>query len=295
MRSPNTAALFAALKLESWANIVAAFALKLICDKTKNMELITLLDQKQYEKAKLLNKMTNDDFYYGELAQLALSSSAIKLLHDSPKKYHYVTNYGGPETQGLRDGWLLHCLLLEPEKFDKQIFVDVQSKNTKAYKEAAAENADRVFTVKEKNQAERLADAVLKNEQALRLLNNSKFEVPVIGNVLGMPFRGKADILSANGICDIKTTSDIKAFPYAAKKYGYDIQVYLYCELFGVQYFDFKFLVIDKSSLDLGIWDCSEEFYLSGKQKVKLGIDTFVKYFMKQEIEVNDYIIKGTL
>ena len=177
----------------------------------------------------------------------------------------------------------------------KEIFLDVQSKNTKAYKEAVKENKDRVFTAKEKSDAERLADAVLKNEQALRLLDNSQFEVPVIGNVLGMPFRGKADILSDNGICDIKTTSDIKAFPYAAKKYGYDIQVYLYCELFGVQYFDFKFLVIDKSSLDVGIWDCSEEFYLSGQHKVQQGIDTYIKYFMKQEIDVNDYIIKGTL
>ena len=57
------------------------------------MELITLLDQKQHTKAELLNKMADDDFYYGELGQLALSSSAIKLLYDSPKKYHYVTQY----------------------------------------------------------------------------------------------------------------------------------------------------------------------------------------------------------
>tara|TARA_A200000159_G_scaffold38607_1_gene34978 strand:+ start:5925 stop:6704 length:780 start_codon:yes stop_codon:yes gene_type:complete len=259
------------------------------------MELITLLDQKQHTKAELLNKMADDDFYYGELGQLALSSSAIKLLYDSPKKYHYVTQYGGQETQGLRDGWLLHCLLLEPTKFSEQIFLDVQSKNTKAYKEAVKESAGRVFTAKEKRDAERLADAVLKNEQALRLLDNSQFEVPVIGNVMGMPFRGKADVLNQNGICDIKTTSDIKAFPYAAKKYGYDIQVFLYCELFGVQYFDFKFLVIDKSSLDVGIWDCSEEFYLSGQQKVKHGIATYTKYFMKEDVDVDNYIIKGTL
>lgn len=258
------------------------------------MELITLLDQKDYKKNDLLNKMQDDVFYYGELNEIALSSSSIKLLYDSPKKYHYVTKYGNPSTQGLRDGWLLHCLLLEPEKFDEQIFVDVQSKNTKKYKEAVEEHGT-VYTMKEKQDAERLADAVLKNEQALRLLDKSEFEVPAIGEVMGMPFRGKADVLSKNGITDIKTTSDIKAFPYSARKYGYDIQVYLYCKLFNVQYFDFKFLVIDKGTLDIGIWDCSEEFYLSGEQKVKKGIETYITYFMKQEVEVNDYVITGTL
>lgn len=258
------------------------------------MELITLLDQKDYKKNDLLNKMQDDEFYYGELNKIALSSSSIKLLYDSPKKYYYVTKYGNTSTQGLRDGWLLHCLLLEPEKFDEQIFVDVQSKNTKKYKEAVEEHGT-VYTAKEKSDAERLADAVLKNEQALRLLSNAQYEVPIIGDVMGMPFRGKADILSKNGICDIKTTSDIKAFPYSAKKYGYDIQVYLYCKLFGVQYFDFKFLVIDKGTLDIGIWDVSEEFYLSGEQKVAKGIDTYMTYFLKEEAEVNDYVITGTL
>ena len=258
------------------------------------MEVITLLDQKDYKKNDLINKMYDDEYYYGELSKIALSSSAIKLLYESPKKYHYITQYGSQSSQGMRDGWLLHCLLLEPEKFDQQIFVDVQSKNSKAYKEAVAEHGT-VYTAKEKSDAERLADAVLKNEQALRLLDNSQYEVPIIGQVMGMPFRGKADILSKNGICDIKTCSDIKAFPYSARKYGYDIQVYLYCQLFNVQYFDFKFLVVDKSTLDIGIWDCSEEFYLSGEEKVMKGIDTFMTYFLKEEIEVNDYIITGTL
>ena len=258
------------------------------------MKKITLLDRNEYTVEDLIKRMYDDSYYYGELNDIVLSSSSIKLLYDSPKKYHYVSTYGSPSTQGLRDGWLLHCLLLEPNKFHEQIFIDVQSKNTKKYKEAKEEYG-RVYTQKEKTDAERLADAVLKNEQALQLMQNSKFEQPMIGEVFGMPFRGKADIINDNGICDIKTCADIKAFPYSAKKYGYDIQVFLYCNLFNVEYFDFKFLVIDKGSLDLGIWDCSEEFYLSGKEKVLKGIDTYMTYFLKQEIEVNDYIIKGVL
>ena len=185
---------------------------------------IQLLDQKKYDKAKVINKMTDDDFYYGELNRLALSSSSIKLLVDSPKKYHYITKYGQSESQGLRDGTLLHTLILEPEKWDKFHFVDVASKNAKAYKEAKAEFGV-VYTRTEKENAERVADALLKNEVALRMLSGASFEVPILGEVMSMPFRGKADILTNKGITDIKTTSDIKAFPYSAEKYGYDIQV----------------------------------------------------------------------
>ena len=256
---------------------------------------IKLLDDKQYDYCKVKERMYDDSFYYGELNQLALSSSSIKLLVDSPKKYHFINKYGHGESQGLRDGTLLHTLILEPEKWDQFHFVDVLSKNSKAYKDAKAEFGT-VYTKKEKQDAERVADAILKNEYALQLMSDCEFEVPVLGEVLGMPFRGKADILGKNRICDIKTTSDIKGFAYAARKYGYDVQVYLYCNLFDIHYSDFKFLVVDKGSLDIGVWDVSEDFYLKGKAKVELGIKTYKEYFYNTpEPELNNYIIKGTL
>lgn len=240
---------------------------------------IKLLDGQLYDKQLLLDNMYEDEFYYGELSRLALSSSALKLLLDSPKKYYYITKYGDNlETQGLRDGRLLHTLVLEPDKFEQFQFVDVQSKNTKKYKEAK-EQYGVVYTQKEKNDAERLADALLRNDLVGSLMQNTDFEVPAIGLVHGYPFRGKADILSATGVCDIKTTTDIKAFKYSAQKYGYDVQAYLYCQLFDKQYFDFKFLVIDKGSLDIGVYECSEEFYLQGEEKVKIAIDRYKEYF----------------
>ena len=80
--------------------------------------------------------MVDDHFYYGELASLVLSSSSLKLLLSSPKTYKFVTKYGSKETQPLRDGRLIHLSILEPDKFQEQIFVNVASKNYKAYREA---------------------------------------------------------------------------------------------------------------------------------------------------------------
>jgi len=257
------------------------------------MSKITLLDQSVWEKKELTKKMNDDSFYYGEMSKIALSSSSIKLLLDSPKTYDYVTRYGSAESDALRAGWLFHTAILEPEVFHAQRFIDVQSKNTKAYK-LAKEEYGKVFTMKEKNDAERMADAFFKNEKAMSYITKCNFEVPIVGNVLDYPFRGKADVFCGDSICDLKSTSDLRAFPYSAKKYGYDIQVFIYCELFGVSYENFSFIAVDKGSLDIGIFHVSEEFYLSGKAKTQEGINRYHTFFEMGQ-DLNNYYIEGVL
>ena len=257
------------------------------------MDTIELLNGELFRQDEILELMKSDDFYYGYLGKAALSSSSIKLLLDSPKKYKYVTEYGSQESNALDAGWLFHTAILEPDVFEKQIFVDVQSKNSKAYKLAKEEHG-KVFTMKQKNDAERLADAFLRNEHALQLITNCEFEVPAIKMIHGYAFRCKADVLDSYRIVDLKTTSDLKAFPYAARKYGYDVQVYLYSELFNKSYEEFKFIAIDKGSLDIGIYDCSEAFYNSGKEKVTKAIETFETFFINGA-DIDSYCIKGTL
>ena len=257
------------------------------------MDTIELLNGELFRQDEILELMKSDDFYYGYLGKAALSSSSIKLLLDSPKKYKYVTEYGSQESNALDAGWLFHTAILEPDVFEKQIFVDVQSKNSKAYKLAKEEHG-KVYTIKQKRDAERLADAFLRNEHALQLITNCEFEVPAIKMIHGYAFRGKADVLDSYRIVDLKTTSDLKAFPYAARKYGYDVQVYIYSELFNKPYEEFKFIAIDKGSLDIGIFDVSEAFYNSGKEKVTRAIQTFETFFINGA-DIDSYCIKGTL
>jgi len=255
---------------------------------------IKLLDGKYYDKTELLERMQDDEFYYGELNRLALSSSSLKTLLSSPKTYKFSLEYGSPSSQALRDGWLFHTAILEPNVFEAQTFIDVQSKNTKKFREAKAENP-RVFTAKEKSDAERLADAFLRNEHAKELIRNSEFEVPVIGEVMGMPFRGKADVLASNRIVDLKTSSSsVKDFHYSAQKYSYDVQCYLYCNLFNLSHKDFYFLVLDKGSLDIGIFNCSEEFYYRGEEKVEKALDLYNKFFI-EGADLDNYCLTGEL
>ena len=255
---------------------------------------IKLLDGKYYDRVELLERMEDDSFYYGELNKLALSSSSLKQLLSSPKTYKFSLEYGSGESQALRDGWLFHTAILEPEVFAAQTFIDVQSKNTKKFREAKAENP-RVFTAKERSDADRLVDAFYRNEHAKELITKAEFEIPAIDNVLGFPFRGKADVIGFDYIADLKTTGNLKDFKWAAKKYGYDAQAYIYCNLFDIDYKNFHFFAIDKGTGDLGIYDITENFYNSGKDKVEYGIKVFEKYFVNKEDEINSYIIKDTL
>ena len=255
---------------------------------------IKLLDGKYYDRVELLERMEDDSFYYGELNKLALSSSSLKQLLSSPKTYKFSLEYGSGESSALRAGALFHWAILEPEKFASQKFVEVQSRNTKKFKEAQAEFGT-VYTAKERSETERLVDAFYRNEHAKELITNAEFEIPAIDNVLDFPFRGKADVLATNRIVDLKTSSsNLKDFHYSANKYGYDVQCYLYCNLFGKTHKEFVFLVLDKGSLDIGIFNCSEEFYYRGEQKVEKALDLYNKFFI-EGADLDNYCLTGEL
>jgi hypothetical protein len=254
--------------------------------------MITTFDNKQWTKEELLANMQDDSFYYGYLGQNALSSSTIKTLVNSPKTYYFTTKYGSGETQALRDGKLFHTMILEPEKLNDMIFVDAATKASKEYK-LAKETGKEVYTKNEKKAAERLCDALLRNEAVKEYLTKSEYEVPQIAMIDGIPIRAKADIIKGNTIIDLKTTTGIKDFRYSADKYSYDLQAWLYREMFGVD--NFIFVVIDKGSLDIAIFECSDEFYEKGKQKFEQGISNYKYFFQTEGVDLDQYVLRGVL
>jgi hypothetical protein len=259
------------------------------------MKIIELLDGSTWDRATLIEKMDNDAFYYGHLSKTALSSSACKLLLSSPKTYHYVTKYGQAESDAFTVGRLVHLMALEPHKMQEYDIIDVQSKNTNMWKDAKSRGGQ-IITKKEYNEARRIADALLRNEHVLGYIQGCEFEVPAVGVIEGLPFRAKADILGNNFIADLKTTTDLRAFPYSAKKYGYDLQAFIYTRLFGVPIDKFIFIVVDKSSLDIGIYTISPEFVAEGERKAHEAIELYKEFFMGQETpELDNYTIIGQL
>jgi len=255
--------------------------------------MITLLNGETYLQEEIVGMAYDDEFYYGHLGKNALSSSSLKTILKSPKTYRNILNYGDPnsDSPALAAGKLVHWMILESHKIDKLHFVDASTKNTKIYKEAKAKYGE-VFLTKEKNAAERLTDAVLRNEAAIKLLNKSEFEVPQVQMLDGLPFRGKADIIQGDTIIDLKTTAELNTFKYSADKFGYDLQAWLYIKLFDKK--KFTFLVIDKASTDIGIFETTDEFLARGENKFKQAVDNY-KYFFEQDNDLDQYVMRGIL
>lgn len=251
------------------------------------IKTIKLLDGSIWDRNELIKNMDSDEFYYDLCGKNMLSSSSAKLLLSSYKKYYYVQKYGYKTSQALIDGWLFHTAILEPDVFSRQIFVDVKSKNTKAFQEAKKKYKV-VFTNKEKLYAERLADAFLKNSQLVGWLNKAECEVPIAGEVMGMPFRGKADIITKRKeIIDLKTTISTDSFRHSAYNFSYDLQCYVYCSLFEISYKDFYFIALDKETLVPKFCTISENFYFSGEKKCEKAIKEYKENVNK---DINEYL-----
>ena len=94
---------------------------------------------------------------------------------------------------------------------------------------------------------------------------------------MGMPFRGKADIITKTGqIVDLKTTTNIENFRKSAYRLSYDLQCFIYCNLFDVSFKDFLFIALDKDTLVPKICDVSYEFYMSGEEKCERAIKEYI-------------------
>jgi hypothetical protein len=257
---------------------------------------IVTLDGKFWDKDSILKQMDNDEFYYEYLGKNALSSSSVKLLNKSPKAYAKSLRFANKRTSAMTAGWLLHLAVFEPEKFGHLNWVDASTRNTKIYKEAFADNP-MTFLRKEYEETMRMSDAIYSSYDAEMLIKGLDYEKPAIGNINGIPFRAKADAIGANGIVDLKTTTGLAegSFPYNARKYGYASQVFIYCNLFGVEHQDFKFLCICKDTKDIAVYDVSEEFYFQGEELVVSAINTYREWFSEGGKNIDEYIIKGIL
>lgn len=256
------------------------------------MKNIKLLNGDEFKVSEIIPKMYDDSFYYGYLGQHALSSSSCKKLIESPKAYATSLTEGSPDSQALRDGRLTHLCVLEPHRLDEFIFVD-GTKASKNFKLAAEElGKDLVYTNLELNKAQKIAKAVLANQEAASLLSGCEFEIPAIGEFMGLPFRGKADAKKGTTIIDLKTTANIQDFEYSAKKYSYDLQAALYLDLFSAD--DFIFLVVDKRTLDVGVYTITAGFIDSGLQKLQEATDAYKNYIMS-DYDLEQYTFYGEL
>jgi hypothetical protein len=174
--------------------------------------------------------------------------------------------------------------------------LDTSSRLTKEYRDYIKENKlDIVLLKSEFEEAKKWSSVLYGNISIYDEIyaHGNLYETPAIGEIDGVMWKGKADIITDSFVVDIKTTSDISKFNRNARTYNYDSQAFIYNKLFGKP---MKFIVICKSTLQVGIFNTHDSFLESGRDKVLRAISVYEKYFgPKKTDDIDNYIIESNL
>jgi len=242
------------------------------------------------KKSQILMKLREDEHYYGAFGKKYLSNSDISTLLGNPLALGQASQ---PNPAFLVGGYF-HTAILEPNKLKKYKIINATTRNTKVYKEMSG--GELCLLQHEVDMIEKMTDKFITNDICRDLIrqDNCIYEEPGIEEISGRLWKGKADIIndSENLIIDLKTTNDINSFKYSANKYNYDSQAFIYKTIFDK---DFLFLVIDKNTHQIGIFDCSDDFYRRGQDKVQKAVEAYELFFDSEDFDPNQFFITKTL
>lgn len=237
------------------------------------------------------------------------SQSLIKdILDKTPKKFDWYKKNPKPPTKDMEFGTLLHCKLLEPEKFDQKyaVFRPDESlfykpdgsmytnvKATKGYKEAfksfVEENEDKIIV--DPTVMDNIEKATMSARSYSPILNFIKkkdihTELAIVNELEGVPFKGMFDLidLGRDVIIDIKKTSeslDDDTLHRHIMKWNFPIQAAAYLDLARNEYgreFTFVFLMIN----DTDPFECryvsmndelTPEMLAWGRENIRIGLE----------------------
>jgi len=236
---------------------------------------------------KIIEKLKQDEHYYGEFGKQFLSNSDISILLKNPK----LLREAKPKSTAMVIGGYFHTAILEPNKLKSFRIIESSTRNTKKYKEMSG--GEICLLQHEVDKIELMTEVMMDNNICRGLIKGD-FEVPAITELFGNKWKGKADIINHEEklVIDLKTTGDLDRFRWSASKFNYDSQAYIYSNLFG---YEMLFIVMDKETHQIGLFDCSPEFYKSGEEKVRKATDAYDLFYNTEDFDSKQYLITKTL
>ena len=254
------------------------------------------------DKKQILQKLRNDEDYYGDFGNQFLSNSHISKLLKDPLNV-FKPNKRIP---AFAVGGYFHTCILEPDKLESFKVIKSKTRNTKEYKELSG--GEICLLEHEVDDILLMRDKIMDNDICRDLIQGRPFatgdtdheygsieyEIPMITELFGNKWKGKADIVNHEErlVIDLKTTGDIDRFKWSASKFNYDSQAYIYSKMFG---YEMLFIVIDKTTHQLGMFDCSPEFYERGEEKVSKASEAYDLFYKTKDFDPKQYFISKTL
>jgi hypothetical protein len=243
-------------------------------------------------KQEIIDRLRIDKDYYGEFGQQFLSNSNIGTLLKNPLALRDQT----PDNPNFKIGGYFHTAILEPEKLKSFKIIEATTRNTKKYKEISG--GEVCLLQHEVDMIEKMVEKMMANDICRDLiqpvLGNVQYEEPGTVRLYDNIWKGKADIVNHDEklVIDLKTTGDIDKFRWSASKFNYDSQAYIYRHLFG---YDMLFIAIDKNTHQIGLFDCSPNFYKSGKEKVQKASELYDLFYKDENFDHKQHLTTTTL
>ena len=206
-------------------------------------------------KQEALKALQDDTNYYGDFGKKYLSNSDIGTLLTNP----LALGQKMANRPAFLVGGYFHTAILEPEKLKNFRIVEATTRNTKAYKEIS--DGEMCLLKHEVDQIDLMTEKMLSNEVCRDLIRsgNVEYEQPEITELEGQLWKGKADIVNHDEklIIDLKTTAE--------------------------------------NTHQIGIFDCSPEFYARGKDKVERAVQAYELFYKSEDFDPKQYFLTKTL
>ncbi len=246
------------------------------------------------------------DYY----ANRALSHSKLSCLAQNPMEFkmRYVDDpptLPPKESDAFAMGHAVHCLALEPERFDERFAVAPKvDRRTTAGKVAWAEylaDCEGKTVLDEQDHADAIACVQALNnhaEFATIMQQPRRVEVPFEFDLFGHKFKAKPDAIidSMRLIIDIKTTDDASPhrWQWSAVDYGYHRQAYIYQHALAVetcQDYRFIFAVVEKPKPStrgipptVALYELNDETLIIGRHDAQMLVNEY-----ERRLETNDW------
>jgi len=234
-----------------------------------------------------LNKDVSNADYHGD--RVYLSSSALKLLHKSPRDFHkkYILNEPEEITNqaALTFGTVAHLKILEPHLMESEVAVyPGPARRGAEYKKFEVDNEGKnIITIAEADKLDLLYKAYMEDGCAVDFMKGVQVEATYCGEWGGLPVKVRCDAINAEKgyILDVKTTSyenDLEAIRDVVGQLYYDLSAALYvdvCSAFYGRAFDFYLLVLSKRDNTCKMYKVSDDTLEQGRIRLKEAVDIY--------------------
>lgn len=237
----------------------------------------------------IIKRLRDDSEYYGEYGSQFLHNSDIYSLLNNPQSFRQRE-----ETTALLYGRAFHELVMFNE-YNEPV-AEASTRNTNVYKNMVSENGGGMLLLKkEYDDIVALRKKAFSNNMFQSTMDSVlSFEEPNVAELTDnkIMWACKADLITEKYVYDIKTTSSLTGFRKSSRNYNYDSQAYIYSTMFQKP---MRFLVVEKGTGCVGLFDVSDDAYERGREKVIKAEEIYTQYYTNGDANVKDHYIHESI